>query len=34
VPWNGLQITSIAPFDATMRCRDGSKRWDCTVRLE
>jgi hypothetical protein len=34
VPWNGLQITSIAPFDATMRCRDRSKRWDCTVRLE
>lgn len=33
VPWNGLQITSIAPFDATMRCRDGAKRWDCTVRL-
>jgi hypothetical protein len=33
VPWNGLQITSVAPFDATMRCRDGGKRWDCTVRL-
>ncbi|MFL6248373.1 MAG: hypothetical protein ACJ74H_20275 [Thermoanaerobaculia bacterium] len=33
VPWNGLQITSIVPFDATIRCRDGSKRWDCTVRL-
>ena len=34
VPWNGLQITSVAPFDATMRCRNGSKRWDCTVRLQ
>ena len=34
VPWNGLQITSVAPFDATIRCRDGSKRWDCTVRLQ
>ena len=33
VPWNGLQITSVVPFEATMRCRDGSKRWDCTVRL-
>ena len=34
VPWNGLQITSVAPFDATIRCRNGSKRWDCTVRLQ
>jgi hypothetical protein len=33
VPWNGLRITSVAPFDATMSCRDGSRRWDCTVRL-
>lgn len=33
VPWNGLQITSVAPFDATIRCLNGSKRWDCTVRL-
>ena len=34
VPWNGLRITSVSPFDATMSCRDGGKRWDCTVRLE
>lgn len=34
VPWNGMQITSVMPFDATMRCRDGAKRWDCTVRLK
>jgi hypothetical protein len=34
VPWNGLRITSVAPFDATMSCRDGLRRWDCTVRLE
>jgi hypothetical protein len=34
VPWNGLQIESVTPFAATIRCRNGSKRWDCTVRLE
>ena len=34
VPWNGLKITSVAPFDATLSCRDGVRRWDCTVRLE
>jgi hypothetical protein len=34
VPWNGMRITSIAPFDATLNCRDGSRRWDCTVRLQ
>jgi hypothetical protein len=33
VPWNGLQVTSVAPFDATMRCRNGHRRFDCTVRL-
>ena len=33
VPWNGMQITSVAPFDATIRCKDGSRRFDCTVRL-
>ena len=33
VPWNGLRITSIAPFDATIRCDDGGRSWDCTVRL-
>jgi hypothetical protein len=34
IPWNGLRITSIAPFDATIRCRDGRRAWDCTVRLQ
>jgi hypothetical protein len=33
VPWNGLQITSLSPFDATMRCDDGGQSWDCTLRL-
>ncbi|HEV7767608.1 MAG TPA: hypothetical protein VGQ76_21585 [Thermoanaerobaculia bacterium] len=33
VPWNGMQITSVTPFDATLRCKDGSRRFDCTVRL-
>jgi hypothetical protein len=35
IPWNGLQITSMAPFDATIMCGLGapSKRWDCTLRL-
>lgn len=33
VPWNGLRITSVAPFDATIRCNDGGHLWDCTVRL-
>ena len=30
VPWNGLRITSLAPFDVAMHCRGGG---DCTVRL-
>jgi hypothetical protein len=34
IPWNGLRITSLAPFDATIRCDDGGRRWDCTLRLE
>jgi hypothetical protein len=34
IPWNGLRITSLAPFDATIRCRDGGTAWDCTLRLE
>jgi hypothetical protein len=34
VPWNGLTITSVAPFEATMRCQDGGRNWDCTIRLE
>lgn len=33
IPWNGLQITSVAPFDATIRCHDGGRLWDCTLRL-
>ena len=33
IPWNGLQVTSVAPFDATIRCREGGRLWDCTVRL-
>ena len=33
IPWNGLRITSLAPFDATIRCDSGRRAWDCTVRL-
>lgn len=33
IPWNGLQITSVSPFDAVIRCRDRSRSWDCTLRL-
>lgn len=38
IPWNGVQITSIEPFDATIHCghpdkQHGKERWDCTVRL-
>jgi hypothetical protein len=33
VPWNGMQITSLTPFDATLRCDDGGRSWDCTLRL-
>ncbi|HUP61813.1 MAG TPA: hypothetical protein VNA69_15500 [Thermoanaerobaculia bacterium] len=31
VPWNGLRITSLTPFDASIRCKEGD---DCTVRLQ
>ncbi|HEX2059933.1 MAG TPA: hypothetical protein VHK90_04270, partial [Thermoanaerobaculia bacterium] len=34
IPWDGLRITSVAPFDATIRCQDGGRMWDCTVRLQ
>jgi len=34
IPWNGMRITSVEPFDVTIRCRDGSRRWDCTLRLQ
>ena len=33
VPPNGLEITSMTPFDATIVCDDGGHRWDCTLRL-
>lgn len=33
VPANGLRITSVAPFDATIRCDDEGQTWDCTIRL-
>ena len=34
IPWNGVQITSVAPFDATILCGVGDeRRWDCTLRL-
>jgi hypothetical protein len=33
IPWNGLRITSMSPFDAAIRCQDGRRTWDCTVRL-
>ena len=33
VPANGLQITSVAPFDATILCDGRAARWDCTLRL-
>lgn len=33
VPWNGLQITSVTPFDATIHCREGARKFDCTVRF-
>ena len=34
VPRDGVEITSVVPFDATILCNDGSgMRWDCTVRL-
>ena len=33
IPWNGLRITSVAPFDVAIDCHDGGRRWDCTVQL-
>ena len=33
VPKDGMQITSVAPFDVTIACDDGRQRWDCTLRL-
>jgi hypothetical protein len=34
VPWNGLRITSVRPFDARISCDDGGHAWDCTLRLQ
>ena len=34
IPWNGLRVTSVAPFDVAIDCEDGGRRWDCTVQLE
>lgn len=33
IPWNGLRVTSVAPFDVAIDCQDGGRRWDCTVQL-
>ena len=34
IPWNGVRITSVAPFDATITCGlRAAEQWDCTVRL-
>jgi hypothetical protein len=33
VPWDGLQITSVTPFEATLHCREGARKFDCTVRF-
>jgi hypothetical protein len=33
IPWNGLRVTSVAPFDVAIDCQDGHRRWDCTVQL-
>jgi len=33
IPWNGMRITSIDPFDVTIHCRDSAGDWDCTLRL-
>lgn len=34
IPWDGVEITSIAPFEASITCGvGGERRWDCTLRL-
>jgi hypothetical protein len=33
IPWNGLEIVSMQPFDVAIACDDGGRRWDCTLRL-
>jgi hypothetical protein len=35
IPWDGVRITSVAPFDAAITCGvGGQERWDCTLRLQ
>ena len=33
VPWDGMRITSVTPFDVAIECDEGGRRWDCTVQL-
>ncbi|HEX9985445.1 MAG TPA: hypothetical protein VGF69_19465 [Thermoanaerobaculia bacterium] len=33
VPWDGVHITSVEPFDVRITCEDEGKEWDCTVKL-
>jgi len=33
VPKNGMEVTSVAPFDVTIQCDDHGRAWDCTLRL-
>jgi hypothetical protein len=33
IPWDGLAVTSVDPIDVAIRCEDGGRRWDCTLRL-
>lgn len=34
IPWDGLRITSVSPFEVTIRCRDkNDSEWDCTMHL-
>lgn len=33
VPADGVEITSVDPLDLKIRCDDGGREWDCTLRL-
>lgn len=33
IPADGVAITSVDPLDLTIRCDDGGREWDCTLRL-
>ena len=34
IPWNGVRITSVAPFDVSITCGlRAAEQWDCTLRL-